>query len=333
MSEEGASATAFGPTSFVVWGPERADLDRLAIALARAAGKEIFWIEVLMDASFSPEEVAVLQELDPSRSFHVTPQDVALYQTLWNMALWAVLREPATSSEGTRLSDYLRIPGPLRSVIERTGSVAGGVTIVVANVDRASGFYAGVPGEFTPFLEELKRLGVSVVLTNAGIPRGNVADFDVVIRVTKDATSGSVTTFCSRSDSRLAHRFVVGATVPIEDAISSLSAPDGEERASPTSNPPKTFISDLRPGRIATIVATVVKLEPVREVEQRTGGKKKVRNGVVKDGTGEISLVLWGEEVDLIAEGDKVRLVDGWVKEYKGRPQISLGRNGRVERP
>ena len=87
MSGEGAGATTFGPTSFVVWGPERADLDRLAIALARAAGKEIFWIEVLMDASFSPGEVAVLQALDPSHSFHVTPQDVALDQTLGNLAL------------------------------------------------------------------------------------------------------------------------------------------------------------------------------------------------------------------------------------------------------
>ena len=148
------------------------------------------------------------------------------------------------------MSDYLRIPGPLRSVIERTGPVAGGVTIVVANVDRASSFYAGAPGEFTPFLEELKRLGVSVVLTNAGIPRGNAADFDVVIRVAKDATSGVVTTFCSRSDSRMAQRFVVGVTVPVEDAIFSLSAPEGESRATPMSTSPKTFVSDLRPGRI-----------------------------------------------------------------------------------
>jgi replication factor A1 len=100
----------------------------------------------------------------------------------------------------------------------------------------------------------------------------------------------------------------------------------------PTSAPPKTFISDLRPGRLATIEATVTKLEPTREVEQRLGGMKKVRDGVLKDGTGEISLVLWGAEVELVAEGDAVRVVDGWVKEYKGRPQISLGRTGKVER-
>jgi replication factor A1 len=99
------------------------------------------------------------------------------------------------------------------------------------------------------------------------------------------------------------------------------------------SAPPKTFISDLRPSRVATIEATVVRLEQIREVEQRSGGTKKVRNATLKDGTGEISLVLWGDgEVELVVEGEKVRIVDGWVKDYQGRPQISLGRTGKLEK-
>ena len=100
-----------------------------------------------------------------------------------------------------------------------------------------------------------------------------------------------------------------------------------------TGTPPKTFVSDLRPGRVATFEATVAKLEAVREVEQRSGGLKKVRNGLLKDGTGEIAFVLWGDEVELVAEGDRIRIVEGWVKDYKGRPQVSLGRTGRIEKP
>ncbi len=95
---------------------------------------------------------------------------------------------------------------------------------------------------------------------------------------------------------------------------------------------PKTFISDLRPGRVATFEATIAKLETVREFEPRSGGKKKVQNGTLKDGTGEISLVLWGDEVGTVSEGEKVRVVEGWVKDYNGRPQISLGRTGRIEK-
>lgn len=99
-----------------------------------------------------------------------------------------------------------------------------------------------------------------------------------------------------------------------------------------SSAPPKTFIADLRPSRVATFEATVSRLEAVREFETRDGGRKKVRNGQLKDATGEIALVLWGSEVDLVTEGDRVRVVDGWVKDYQGRPQISLGRIGKIER-
>jgi ssDNA-binding replication factor A large subunit len=94
--------------------------------------------------------------------------------------------------------------------------------------------------------------------------------------------------------------------------------------------PAKTFISDLRPSRVATIEATVMQLEPTREVQTRDGNTTKVRNGRLKDGTGEIALVLWGADVDAVREGDRVKITEGWVKDYQGRPQISLGRSGKL---
>jgi ssDNA-binding replication factor A large subunit len=98
------------------------------------------------------------------------------------------------------------------------------------------------------------------------------------------------------------------------------------------SKPPATSISSLRPSQAATIEATVTMLEPIREIDTRDGTKKKVRNGKVKDASGEIALVLWGAEVELVVEGDKVRIVEGWVKDYQGKPQISLGRSGKLEK-
>ncbi len=100
----------------------------------------------------------------------------------------------------------------------------------------------------------------------------------------------------------------------------------------PESKPPATYVSDLRPSRVATIEATVSELEAVREIETRNGTRKKVRNGRLRDRTGEIALVLWGSEVDLVAQGDRVRIVEGWVSDYRGRPQITLGRTGRIEK-
>ncbi len=99
----------------------------------------------------------------------------------------------------------------------------------------------------------------------------------------------------------------------------------------PESKPPATYISDLRPSRVATVEGTVAELEPVRQVEVRDRGLRAVRNGKLADRTGEIALVLWGTEVELVAVGDRVRIVDGWVSDRRGRPQISLGRTGRIE--
>jgi replication factor A1 len=100
----------------------------------------------------------------------------------------------------------------------------------------------------------------------------------------------------------------------------------------PESALPRTFISDLKPGRVVTFDATVAKLDAPKAIEQRSGSTTQVRNGVLKDETGEVSIVLWGRETELVTLGDKVRVVDGWVKEYKGRPEVSLGRGGRIER-
>jgi ssDNA-binding replication factor A large subunit len=96
--------------------------------------------------------------------------------------------------------------------------------------------------------------------------------------------------------------------------------------------PAGTFISDLRPSRVATLEAVVASLEATREVETKEGMLRKVRNGVLRDATGEIGFVLWGSEVDLVSVGDRVRVVDVWVSDRRGRPQISLGRTGRIER-
>ena len=98
------------------------------------------------------------------------------------------------------------------------------------------------------------------------------------------------------------------------------------------SNPPATFISDLRPSRVATIEATVSELQPARDIETRGERKTRVRNGRLKDQTGEITFILWGAEVDLVERGDRVRIVEGWVKDYQGRPQLSLGRTGKLEK-
>ena len=98
------------------------------------------------------------------------------------------------------------------------------------------------------------------------------------------------------------------------------------------SRPPLTFVSDLRPSHVVTIEGTIAALEATREVATRNGSKRRVRNAKLKDRTGEITLVLWEDDVDRVALGDRVRIQEGWVSDYRGLPQLSLGRTGRLEK-
>ena len=53
-------------------------------------------------------------------------------------------------------------------------------------------------------------------------------------------------------------------------------------------------------------------------------------NCAVKDSSGEIKLTLWNEQIDLVEEGQKIKLENGWVSQYKGELQLGTGRNGTL---
>lgn len=77
--------------------------------------------------------------------------------------------------------------------------------------------------------------------------------------------------------------------------------------------------------------AEIVEKSPVREFN-RFGKVGKVCTATIKDETGTIDLTLWNENVDAFAEGDKVRLTDGFVNEWQGRKQLTTGKNGKLEK-
>ncbi|MFO7872555.1 MAG: SOSS complex subunit B family protein [Candidatus Undinarchaeales archaeon] len=85
---------------------------------------------------------------------------------------------------------------------------------------------------------------------------------------------------------------------------------------------------------IAQQSATLKNVEVTEKDEprefQKYGKTLRVCNGTIKDDSGEMQLTLWNDEVDQISEGDKIDIVDGWVKEWQGDLQISSGRNGKI---
>jgi replication factor A1 len=89
-------------------------------------------------------------------------------------------------------------------------------------------------------------------------------------------------------------------------------------------------ISSLRANSSATIEATITAISPVRDVTTQRG-PSKVADATLQDATGTITLTLWGDETARYKVGQKLKITDGWVKDYKGKLQVSMGRSGRVE--
>jgi replication factor A1 len=89
-------------------------------------------------------------------------------------------------------------------------------------------------------------------------------------------------------------------------------------------------ISDLNINtRKVDLKATVVKKEKPRKVTTRFGATN-VANATIEDDTGRFVLVLWGDEVDEVNEGDMVHIENGYVREWNGELQLSAGRFGKI---
>ncbi|MBN2422012.1 DNA-binding protein [Candidatus Woesearchaeota archaeon] len=78
------------------------------------------------------------------------------------------------------------------------------------------------------------------------------------------------------------------------------------------------------------IAAEVAELGEVREFE-KFGRQGRVCTATIKDDSGEVKLTLWDEQIDKVKEGDKIEIKNGYVKEWQGEKQLSVGRFGSLE--
>lgn len=88
-------------------------------------------------------------------------------------------------------------------------------------------------------------------------------------------------------------------------------------------------ISDLIEGMgRVNIEAKIINKEQPREVMTRFGATQ-VANATIEDETGTITLALWGKDAE-IEEGKKVKIENGFVSSFRGEPQLSAGKFGKI---
>jgi len=89
-------------------------------------------------------------------------------------------------------------------------------------------------------------------------------------------------------------------------------------------------INELKPGTgSVNLEAEVVEVSTPREVN-KYGRGLRVADVLLRDDTGTITLALWNENIDKVAEGKKVRIENGYVNTWQDKVQLTLGRFGKI---
>jgi replication factor A1 len=91
-------------------------------------------------------------------------------------------------------------------------------------------------------------------------------------------------------------------------------------------------IKDLRDGmKKVDVEAKVVEKGDPREVKSRySDDLLKVADAQIADETGSIKLTLWNEQIDQVAEGDNIKIENGYITSFKSEIQLNIGKFGKL---
>ena len=91
-------------------------------------------------------------------------------------------------------------------------------------------------------------------------------------------------------------------------------------------------INELKEGETGVnLMADISRLEEVREVTTKFG-EKAVCDATIRDQSGTIKITLWEDSVDLVDNGDFVKIDGAYINEYNGTKSLNLGKFGKIEK-
>jgi replication factor A1 len=91
-------------------------------------------------------------------------------------------------------------------------------------------------------------------------------------------------------------------------------------------------ISELSIGQGNVEVEGTVKEIGEPKVFNKFGKDLSVANAMLQDDSGSIKLTLWNDDVSRFKDGDKLKVVNGYVNEFQGEKQLTSGKFGSLEK-
>ncbi len=92
-------------------------------------------------------------------------------------------------------------------------------------------------------------------------------------------------------------------------------------------------VRDLRAeAKVDTLELVIKEKGSARDFSSRSGSTGKVCDAkAVDDENQEVSVSLWNDEIGRVQVNDRIRITNGWAREWRGNLQVSAGRYGKLE--
>lgn len=91
-------------------------------------------------------------------------------------------------------------------------------------------------------------------------------------------------------------------------------------------------ISELNIGQGNVEVEGTIKELGEAKTFNKFGKDLSVANAMLEDDSGSIKLTLWNDDVTRFKDGDKLKVVNGYVNEFQGEKQLTSGKFGSLEK-
>ena len=77
------------------------------------------------------------------------------------------------------------------------------------------------------------------------------------------------------------------------------------------------------------LVARVVSVNEPRIIMTKYGSAELAK-AKIEDDTGQITLNLWRDQVDMVKEGDLIKIEGAFAKSFRGEVELNVGRRGKI---
>jgi len=77
------------------------------------------------------------------------------------------------------------------------------------------------------------------------------------------------------------------------------------------------------------LIAKVISVSEPRTIMTKYGSAELAK-ATIEDDTGQITLNLWRDQVDMVKEGDTIKIEGAFAKSFRGEVELNVSRRGKI---